>query len=316
MANGLPTEPTDSRWMPKNRTLILVGVGIQLFFVAVGGYLIRANRVRVNPPLLVSQVLIPEDMVYADSDVGTRKGKRLPPVDVQRMSVASADLVAKGQTLYAQNCASCHGESGKGDGAAGAMLTPKPRNLTSLQGWRRGTRLSDIFRTVTLGLPGTQMSAYEYLSPEDRFALTHFVMSLGSDHPAETRASLESLDREFGLSEGAGEPNIIPLSAAREKLISEAVQPAEGADSAFLAELALQEPRGAEVFTRVTTRAGTPRVAVMLASDSTWRVDALRLRQLITNGVPSNGFSPRVEQLSIEDMRALSRYLAIRFRKP
>jgi len=40
------------------------------------------------------------------------------------------NAVAAGQTLYAANCASCHGESGQGDGPAGAALDPKPTNLT------------------------------------------------------------------------------------------------------------------------------------------------------------------------------------------
>jgi mono/diheme cytochrome c family protein len=36
----------------------------------------------------------------------------------------------KGKALYAQQCASCHGASGKGDGPAAVALNPKPRNLT------------------------------------------------------------------------------------------------------------------------------------------------------------------------------------------
>ena len=35
----------------------------------------------------------------------------------------------KGKTLFDQNCAMCHGATGKGDGAASAALNPKPRNL-------------------------------------------------------------------------------------------------------------------------------------------------------------------------------------------
>lgn len=38
--------------------------------------------------------------------------------------------VDKGKALYAQQCASCHGSGGKGDGPAAAALQPKPRNLT------------------------------------------------------------------------------------------------------------------------------------------------------------------------------------------
>jgi mono/diheme cytochrome c family protein len=37
--------------------------------------------------------------------------------------------------LYAQQCASCHGDTGKGDGAAGKYLNPKPGDFAvSLKG--------------------------------------------------------------------------------------------------------------------------------------------------------------------------------------
>lgn len=48
--------------------------------------------------------------------------------------MASATLQAAdanaGKTKFQQLCASCHGASGKGDGAASAALNPKPRNLS------------------------------------------------------------------------------------------------------------------------------------------------------------------------------------------
>jgi mono/diheme cytochrome c family protein len=36
----------------------------------------------------------------------------------------------EGKKLYGQFCASCHGQSGKGDGPAAAALNPKPRDHT------------------------------------------------------------------------------------------------------------------------------------------------------------------------------------------
>ncbi len=37
--------------------------------------------------------------------------------------------IDEGKTLYTQNCESCHGAKGEGDGPAGAALDPKPANL-------------------------------------------------------------------------------------------------------------------------------------------------------------------------------------------
>lgn len=36
---------------------------------------------------------------------------------------------AAGKDTYTVNCATCHGDAGKGDGAAGSALTPKPAVL-------------------------------------------------------------------------------------------------------------------------------------------------------------------------------------------
>ncbi len=54
-------------------------------------------------------------------------------LDVSRSIVAfSADDTA---TLYIQRCASCHGDKGHGDGAAGKYLQPPPADLaTALKG--------------------------------------------------------------------------------------------------------------------------------------------------------------------------------------
>ena len=44
--------------------------------------------------------------------------------------IAQAADAEQGKKLYGQFCASCHGQSGKGDGPAAAALNPKPRDHT------------------------------------------------------------------------------------------------------------------------------------------------------------------------------------------
>jgi len=43
-----------------------------------------------------------------------------------------AAAIEAGKQIYTDNCATCHGDSGKGDGPGGASLNPKPSNLVTL----------------------------------------------------------------------------------------------------------------------------------------------------------------------------------------
>ena len=53
-------------------------------------------------------------------------------VDCGGKTEETADAPANpGKDLYDQNCASCHGDAGAGDGPAGASLDPKPRNYSA-----------------------------------------------------------------------------------------------------------------------------------------------------------------------------------------
>lgn len=44
-----------------------------------------------------------------------------------------SEAIAEGQALYQQNCVSCHGTTGKGDGPAASALDPKPVDLGLVQ---------------------------------------------------------------------------------------------------------------------------------------------------------------------------------------
>ena len=88
----------------------------------------------------------------------------------------------KGQALYAQKCAVCHGTTGKGDGVAEFVLFPKPRDLTSGKFKIRSTTSlptdDDLFRVVTQGIPGTAMPSWTVLSDAQRWDLVAYVKSL------------------------------------------------------------------------------------------------------------------------------------------
>ncbi len=101
-------------------------------------------------------------------------------VDVSKVTepwVANDDMVKHGKKLFAQNCAMCHGDAGKGDGVAGKALNPPPRNLVEGP-WKKGGGNIGLYTVLTEGLAGTSMAAYAHLKPVDRWALVQFVNSI------------------------------------------------------------------------------------------------------------------------------------------
>ena len=96
--------------------------------------------------------------------------------------------LAAGGRIYAARCAACHGVSGRGDGPAGAGLSPRPADLTFPAGTAPLAPL-DAYRRVTYGVPGTGMAAFgSVLSREDRWDAIAYVLSL-SDRGARGAAS-------------------------------------------------------------------------------------------------------------------------------
>ncbi|MCX7978809.1 MAG: cytochrome c [Bdellovibrionaceae bacterium] len=101
--------------------------------------------------------------------------------------VSTPEIVDYGKKLYATNCAMCHGATGAGDGAAGAGLNPKPRNLIEGK-WKLGGGEIGLYKVLTEGIKGTSMASYAHFKSADRWALVHFIQSItqnkGNDDPA------------------------------------------------------------------------------------------------------------------------------------
>jgi len=88
--------------------------------------------------------------------------------------------LARGQTLYTSTCASCHGETGNGDGPLAANLDPPPIAFTD-QDRARTRSLMALYQVVSQGVSGTSMPSYAALPEEDRWALAFYVGTLSHD---------------------------------------------------------------------------------------------------------------------------------------
>ncbi|MGI8740951.1 MAG: FTR1 family protein [Gammaproteobacteria bacterium] len=81
--------------------------------------------------------------------------------------------------LYAQSCAGCHGASGRGDGVIAAGLEPSPTNFRDAARYRQRT-LYGLYNTISLGVDGTAMRAFEDLGEHERWSLAFYVGRLGA----------------------------------------------------------------------------------------------------------------------------------------
>ncbi len=105
--------------------------------------------------------------------IAAAAGGALDPTPRRRPSLA------RGRWVYGERCAACHGEAGAGDGPqARYMVGPPPANFTD-PAVIGGAALVDVFRRITLGVPGTAMPSFEgLLRDDDRWAVAAYVATL------------------------------------------------------------------------------------------------------------------------------------------
>jgi outer membrane lipoprotein-sorting protein/cytochrome c551/c552 len=81
--------------------------------------------------------------------------------------LSNANNLQRGQEVYSQICVTCHGPNL--DGGIGPSLVDAY--------WKHGDTSEAIMRSISKGIVGTEMIAYEYVySEEDRQAVTDFIL--------------------------------------------------------------------------------------------------------------------------------------------
>ena len=105
--------------------------------------------------------------------------------------------VSRGATVFAANCASCHGVSGRGDGRASVSLLPRPANLTAAR--FSDQRLSSVLWN---GVAGSSMPPWRQLPTEDLRALVAYIDSLQVPTAAPTAQEATNLNQGKSLFTG------------------------------------------------------------------------------------------------------------------
>ena len=93
----------------------------------------------------------------------------------------STDVVNTGRVIYRERCVACHGDRGRGDGAAGVTLEPKPADLVLHVPQHTD---GELYYMVSVGFPESAMPAWRsVLSEEQRWQLVHYLRVLASGNP-------------------------------------------------------------------------------------------------------------------------------------
>ncbi|MBI3739933.1 MAG: c-type cytochrome, partial [Chloroflexi bacterium] len=146
----------------------LIGLGITLLGFAIGtasALFIAKKKLRLTNLASAIGVALVGMFIVNQVVTSAPPGEILvipiaPPIARSLRSPVRQDpaTLAAGKQIYQENCATCHGESGKGDGATAANLNPKPYDLTVHAPLHAE---GELFWWVTYGISNTAMIAWE-----------------------------------------------------------------------------------------------------------------------------------------------------------
>lgn len=265
-------------------------------------YVSNVGNVAINK----SPAFVPDTTVVADLPVVP--ARTVPPVDIFKVKEPTSELIQNGKELYITNCASCHNETGAGGGPASVGLNPAPRNFTSPDGWKNGRTLSAIYTTLEEGIQGGAMISYNFLTPQDRIDLAHYIRSeFMKDPPKDSDDDLAALNQLYNLSAGMKVPAQIPVAAAMEIIVGES----ESKEKELDLSLKLLENYRTKYETKLLEYiVDSKKLAITaLINSNDWKRSKNDFIDFITLNVNQNGFNRRVFNLSESDRNVLYNYL-------
>ncbi|HET7565755.1 MAG TPA: cytochrome c/FTR1 family iron permease [Gemmatimonadaceae bacterium] len=86
--------------------------------------------------------------------------------------------IAEGRSIYQQNCATCHGERGLGDGPSAKGMNPHPPAIGNADTMATQSPAL-LYRVISVGVPGTQMPAWgNTLTSQQRWNVVAYLHTL------------------------------------------------------------------------------------------------------------------------------------------
>ena len=251
------------------------------------------------------------ELLAADSNMRVtqpvKRGQMTPPVDVIKFSTESPELIAKGKELYGANCVSCHGETGEGNGSAGAALNPPPRNFVNPKFWKNSPSYAGMYVTLEEGIPNTGMAIYSNIPPEDRFAIILYLHTFNPTFPKSDPDSMKALDEKYSLSTGVKAANQIPLSLAMELEILN--NDTLTSDLKTIASKIASEKNDTAALIVKTLFLNESKALNSLSSNMKWTESSQEFLKFLSVDPVDKGFKASVYQIGSEDAERVYVYL-------
>lgn len=117
---------------------------------------------------------------YSEEEVSNSAAKiksAILRLNLIEVSPANWPDIQNGENVFQDNCASCHGEKGNGEGIAGRLLNPKPANFLN-DTLMKNLSPFQIYNTIRLGISGTGMVPLNQLSDKEVWDAAFYVSSL------------------------------------------------------------------------------------------------------------------------------------------
>jgi len=169
---------------PAKIALVTVIVVLLAGLLGAGAFLRRGISARDDPTAL--EAFVARRMRhYAVPRTARQAGNPVPLTDA---------VLAEGRAHFADHCASCHGNDGRGDTAIGRNLYPKAPDMASSM--TQSLSDGEIFYIIHNGVRLTGMPAWGDGTPEDdleSWKLVHFIRHLPAITPEEI-TEMESLN--------------------------------------------------------------------------------------------------------------------------
>jgi mono/diheme cytochrome c family protein len=143
-----------------------------------------SRKRRIDAILIITGLLMLIWVIdYGQSTFAQEHQHTHAPVSTKQLKnplTATEQNIARGRTLFRQNCVPCHDIDGRARAQIASAMKVKPADLTMLHGLTDG----EIYWVITHGIKASEMPSFKTnLSDEERWQTTIYVKHLMGEHP-------------------------------------------------------------------------------------------------------------------------------------